>query len=113
MDRRDKHCIEQPTLFDPPAPKPSEPLVGPIETIDPNVHPDDGHRLRGQNARVLALLEERPATNDELIKIGRKYTSRISDVRKFLNRGGRTIECIRGEGGLNTYRIVELKRHEQ
>ena len=81
----------------------------PIETLDPNVEHRDRSRLRGQNLLVLKRLEEGPATNDELSQIARKYTSRISDVRAWLNRGGRTIECERVEGGLFRYWIEVIE----
>lgn len=102
MNRRDQAYRDQPTLFDPPPPQ-SGPAV-----IDPNVRESDRDRLTGQNASVMERLESGPATNDELARISRKYTSRISDVRRYLERHGRTIECIRGDGGLNTCRIVRL-----
>jgi hypothetical protein len=81
----------------------------PIETLDPSVEPCDAGRLRGQNLLILRRLESGPATNDELSQIARKYTSRISDVRAWLNRGGRTIECERVEGGLFRYWIEVIE----
>lgn len=84
-------------------PKQNQPLL----PIDPNLHTSDVSRLSGQNAEVLKRLEHGPAFNDELAQISMKYTSRISDVRRFLQPSGRTIKCERGEGGRNLYRIVQ------
>ena len=81
----------------------------PIETLDPSVERCDQSRLRGQNLMILQRLEQGPATNDDLVLIARKYTSRISDVRAWLNRGGRTIDCERVKGGLFRYWITEVK----
>ena len=66
---------------------------------DPNVFQLDRPRLQGQNAAILDRLMKGPATNDELIRLSRKYTSRVSDLRK----AGYRIRCHRGDGGLNTY----------
>ena len=75
--------------------------------IDPHVEAADVPRLTGQNAAILARLERGPATNSELAGIALKYTSRLSDVRAAVARNGFAIVCDRGEGGLNTYRLVK------
>ena len=95
--------MTQPSLFD------IDFLRGLMPPTDPHVDPSDVSRLTGQNAVILARLERGPATNDELSRISRKYTSRISDVRAWLQRHGKTIVCQRGVGGLNTYRIEAVK----
>lgn len=67
----------------------------------------DAPRLRGQNAEILARLEQGPVTNDQLSQIARKYTSRISDVRKYLQEwkpGWQIINTPLG-GGLTEYRL--------
>lgn len=69
---------------------------------DPSALPADVPRLAGQNAAILARLRQGPATNDELIKISRKYTSRISDLRT----AGHRIVCGRLGGGLTEYRLA-------
>jgi hypothetical protein len=73
----------------------------PLVPRDPNVARQDIHRLTGQNAAILRRLRQGPATNDELIRISRKYTSRISDLRAF----GFVIEATRLGGGLFEYRL--------
>lgn len=70
-----------------------------IAPIDPNIDVRDVARLTGQNAAILARLQQGPATTDELSRYARKYTSRLSDIRA----AGHVIQCIRGEGGNNTY----------
>ena len=115
MRRRDQRHREQPSLFDSDAKcgvdsgPPAEPA---IEPIDPNVIERDAARLIGQNRAIIERLARGPATNDELARLSRKYTSRISDVRRFLEQRGHTIVCDRGVGGLNTYRIVSTHRME-
>lgn len=70
---------------------------------DPNVLEADKPRLSGQNSAILERLKRGPATNDELIRLSRKYTSRISDLRD----AGFKINCKRGVGGLNTYTLEQ------
>ena len=79
----------------------------PAKAIRPHfADPDDAFRLETQNGKILALLRQGPATNDQLSRIARNYTARISDIRDFLkNNCGQTITTLRGEGGLFTYWI--------
>ena len=87
------------SLFDPvPRPRPLVPR-------DPHVAAQDITRLTGQNAAILRRLRAGPATNDELIGISRKYTSRISDLRA----AGFVIEATRLGGGLFEYRLEVRK----
>lgn len=74
-------------------------------------NPADTPRLAGQNRRILDRLRQGPATNVELAEISLKYTSRISDVRSWLESNtGETITCQRGKSGVNIYGI-ERKEH--
>lgn len=66
---------------------------------DPNIDVRDVARVTGQNAAILERLRLGPALTDQLAKISRKYTSRISDLRAV----GHVIECQRGQGGNNLY----------
>jgi len=69
---------------------------------DPNVTPADRPRLTGQNARLLAMLQQGPTTNREMMLAGLlKYTSRISDLRA----AGYCIVCEKLGGGLSLYRL--------
>jgi len=73
-----------------------------ISPRDPNVTHDDRPRLTGQNARLLAMLEQGPTTNREMMLAGLlKYTSRISDLRA----AGYRIVCEPQGGGLSLYRL--------
>lgn len=56
---------------------------GPLfEVNDPQMRGTiDEFRLTKQCKEILARLKQGPATNDELSRISRKYTSRISDLR--------------------------------
>lgn len=62
-------------------------------------------RLSAQANRIVELLRERPRTNDELSRVSRKYTSRISDIRK----AGYDIRCVHHnhETGVTVYQIFE------
>ncbi len=62
----------------------------------------DKARLSAQCAAILARLRRGSATNVELAEISLKYTSRISDLRA----AGIAVECERGTGGLNAYRLT-------
>lgn len=46
-------------------------------------HAEQQARLGGQCLAIVERLKQGPATNDELSVISRKYTSRISDLRKM------------------------------
>jgi len=41
-----------------------------------------------------------------------QQSSRISEVRRYLEQHGQTVVCVRGSGGLNTYRIASLSSEE-
>lgn len=60
-------------------------------------------RLSGQNGKILERLKQGPATNDELARMARKYTSRISDLRAA---GYTVVVSSRNrETGLNVYEL--------
>lgn len=61
----------------------------------------DARRLNAQCTTILNRLKQGRASNVELARISLKYTSRISDLRAE----GFTIECERGEGGVNWYTL--------
>jgi hypothetical protein len=70
--------------------------------LNSSVAPSDVARLSRQCRVLLERLQRGPATTDELSRISRKYTSRISDCRA----AGWIIQCERVEGGNNIYRLV-------
>ena len=70
MDKQ-KRFSYQPT-------KPMEPVVS------GGVPEADVPRLSGQNQKILELLRKGPRTNSELATVALKYTSRLSDIRKWL-----------------------------
>ena len=84
-------------LFDPPATAAAPP------PRDPHVAPQDERRLTGQNGVILSLLRQGSCTNDELARISRKYTSRISDLRA----AGHKVVCTRLQGGLTLYTLED------
>jgi len=55
---------------------------GGVIPYDPPVHRDARPRLSRQCAMIVARLKRGPAFTGELAKISRKYTGRISDIRK-------------------------------
>ena len=74
-----------------------------FEPKDPNVKAFDVGRLAGQNAAIYEMLLRGPVSVDELSRVSRKYTSRISDLRAM----GLTITCHRQPGGNNLYVITQ------
>ncbi|MDE2097681.1 MAG: hypothetical protein KGL39_10570 [Patescibacteria group bacterium] len=68
--------ISQPGLFDAPT------APGSFPPCDPCVPEESLPRLSRQCREILERLRRGRASNDELSKISRKYTSRISDIRK-------------------------------
>lgn len=89
--------------FDGPEPK-SKPARPTLTPRDPNVATMEKPRLTGQNARILEMLKAGPVTNDEIAKISRKYTSRISDLRAK----GYRISCSQDHAtGISVYRLIE------
>lgn len=69
--------------------------------------PPDAGRLAGQNQAILERLRRGPATNKELAAISLKYTSRISEVRAWLELRGETITCERLSGGVSEYSVTK------
>lgn len=62
----------------------------------------DKPRLSRQTALIIETLRRGPATNDQLSRMSRKYTSRISDARA----AGFVIDCERMGGGLTKYHLL-------
>ena len=84
-----------------------------ILVTDPNTRDEDDDRLAGQNLQIYELLIlHGQMSNRELSNISLKYTSRISDIRRWLEKRGQTITCIRGTGGLNYYEIVKGEQND-
>jgi hypothetical protein len=63
---------------------------------------EDSQRLDSQCARILARLQQGPATNAELAAISLKYTGRLHEVRL----AGHRIECERRSGGVHVYTLI-------
>ena len=62
-------------------------------------HPAEIRRAMSAGVRILARLEQGPATARELADITLKYTQRLSDLRK----AGYDVQCSEAAGGLSTY----------
>lgn len=86
----------------------NDPCVDQVEPIDPKLSAIERPRLQGQNGVILDRLRQGPVTNDELSRIARKYTSRISDLRK----AGYDIRVVEHDrsSGLSLYRLVGERR---
>lgn len=76
----------------------------PVVPASPTLPPSTRRRLSRQNAAILARLERGPATNDELSRIARKYTGRLSELRKA-GYNVRPVEQNHATG-LVVYRLV-------
>lgn len=74
-----------------------------IHAADPNVNAGDIKRLCRQSLEILARLRQGAATNMELAAITHRFSARIFDLRS----AGYTVETIRGEGGLHTFKLTE------
>ena len=93
--------MTQPTLFELDY-GPEAPVAKAIEPIDPKVEPVERPRLRGQNATILATLQEGLKTNRELAEVALNYRARVSDLRA----AGYTIEVSEDKAtGLNVYEL--------
>lgn len=73
-----------------------------IEGDGMTAYHEDKPRLAAQTLAIVERLRRGPATNDELSRMARKYTGRISDARK----AGYVIDCERIGGGLTRYRLL-------
>lgn len=69
-------------------------ILEPIPPRDPSVRAEEAPRLSRQCHEIYSLLKTRTATNDELAKIARKYTSRISDIRAVINPRGEDVVVL-------------------
>lgn len=81
-----------------------------LPPTSPKVPEEDKQRLRGQNATILAMLREKPRTNAELVQVAAKYTSRISEVRAWVEARGGTLDNRKIGGGLTIYTLTEGRR---
>jgi len=89
--------------------RPTRPDTEPKPIAAPS---EDIPRLKGQNALILERLRAGSVTNRELAEISLKYTSRVSDVRKYLTAyyPGQRIECTKMAGGLTVYMLLTTSR---
>ncbi|MBU6429253.1 MAG: hypothetical protein KGR26_09605 [Cyanobacteria bacterium REEB65] len=80
------------------------PAIRPIEPCDPRVPDAARPRLSRQCRAILDRLRAGPASNDELSRLARKYTGRISDIRK----AGFVVECFDQDhaSGRTWYRLT-------
>jgi hypothetical protein len=80
--------------------------------IDQRVPVTERKRLSGMSLQILERLRDGGATNRELARMfpeGAAWRTRVSDVRKWLEKGGETITSEVFPGGLAYYRI-EVKK---
>lgn len=91
--------MNQLNLFDNPA------RLTPIDTHLVRV---EKPRLSRQNQAILERLRRGSATNDELIRIARKYTARISDLRA----AGYDVRLVEHDHvtGITRYQLFEEPR---
>jgi hypothetical protein len=80
--------------------------------IDQRVPVEERKRLSGMSLRILDRLREGPATNRDLAQLfpdGAAWRTRVSDLRKWLEKQGETITSETRAGGLCLYRIEVRK----
>jgi hypothetical protein len=83
-----------------------------IPVVDRRVPTSELQRLSGMSLKILERLREGPATNAEfaaMFRPGAAWRTRVSDVRKFLEKNNETISCEIGSGGLSRYAIEQRK----
>jgi hypothetical protein len=85
--------MNQPDLF----------TASPVIPTSPALPRADRVRLSRQNQLILQRLQQGPATNDELSRISRKYTGRLSELRQ----AGYGVRCYAQDraSGLSWYRL--------
>lgn len=89
----------------------------PTEITPIHAEAEDVPRLAGQAGIILERLRCGPATNRELSDISLKYTSRISDIRRYL-RNWFPFASIKNtrhadQSGLTIYTLEGLKEFER
>lgn len=62
-------------------------------------------RLKGMALKVYVRLLNGPATNVDLSKICLSYSSRLSDVRKYVKNYGYVVICSYVERGIFSYEL--------
>jgi hypothetical protein len=91
--------VYQPSLFDNPV------RIAPTDT---HLVPQEKPRLSRQNQAILERLRRGSATNDELIRLARKYTARVSDLRA----AGYDVRLVEHDHvtGITRYQLFEESR---
>lgn len=86
--------------------------VSPLPAVhDQRVPVSEHKRLKGMSAQIEERLRKGPATNRdfaEMFPAGAAWRTRVSDVRKHLERQGETVKSRVEPGGLCTYWIEEV-----
>jgi hypothetical protein len=96
-------------LFAQDAPLPVDtPKIPPARVPDP----DERVRLHRQAVLILERVRRGPMSNTEMSAIAKKYTNRVSEIRKSLRPHGESLEVIRRDAktGYTLYDIVPWPR---
>ena len=81
--------------------------------ITTNAPAEEKPRLGRQAEIIYEMLQDGPVSNVALAQTALKYTSRISDIRKFLinHQIPKRIEVERLGGGVNLYHLRDIKNN--
>ena len=78
--------------------------------LNPSVKEKDELRLSKQAVEIYNLLQLGPARTSELAAIGLQYNARINEIRHAICHQGLMIDEVEGEGGDNSYTIVNIEQ---
>jgi hypothetical protein len=78
--------------------------------LNPSIKEKDELRLSNQAKKIYDLLKLGPVTTSEAAAIAKQYNARINEIRHILAPLGLMIDELEGQGGENSYLIVELER---
>lgn len=65
---------------------------------------------RGGKLRILARLEQGPATNRAINKIAFRYSARILEIRRAISPLGWEIDCTQVKAGLFLFSLIRCSR---
>lgn len=77
--------------------------------LNPSVKEKDELRLTKQAKEIYDLLGLGPVTTDEASIIAKQYNARFNEIRTALMPLGLTVDMTEGQGGNNSYEIVNFE----
>ena len=78
--------------------------------LNPSVQDDDIKRLSRQCQMIYHKLCMGKIKTSQLARIAKLYNARLNEIRHMVVKHGKMIDCIKGQGGENTYVMVPLRK---